>query len=87
MEALSHLLRELRWHPSPCYHVFLFEFLHLRHQRGHLFVYVYFSNPPYFCFPYMERTGQVILHGLKKLLDNTGMWPGDRVAYSIWTLG
>lgn len=38
-------------------------------------------------FPYMEWTGQVILHGLKELLDNIGMWPGDRAAYFIWTLG
>lgn len=30
-------------------------------------------------FPYMEQTGQVILHGLKELLDDIGMWPGDRL--------
>lgn len=56
------------------------------HQKGHLFMTISLIHLTS-VYPYMEQTGQVLLHGLKELLDNIGMWPGDRVAYFIWTLG
>lgn len=57
------------------------------HQKGHfLFMSISLIHLTS-VFPYIGRTGQVLLHGLKELLDNIGMWPGDRVAYFIGTLG
>lgn len=83
---------EALFHPPPCHHVFLWSHAvwisALTVSKGVIYLFMSISLIHLTSvFPYMERTGQVILHGLKELLDNIGMWPGDRAAYFIWTLG